>query len=135
MKIIYVYPYNVQCVYLHVTYMYIHVRIYIRNSEAIAKQGGGVNWSDLGQVDHHPLYIFQLQDHPHPLPAPGGCCLCVRGIFDACLKTSLLKTVIIELSISHIDPVVFLLIELSIYRLSNQLTLKNYRFIDIDPRN
>jgi len=100
------------------TYMF----IYTYGIQKLAKQGGGVNWGGLGQVVHHPLYILQLHDHPHPFPGPGGCCLCVQGIFDACLKTSLLKTVIIELSISLIDPSVFLLIELSIYRLSNQLT-------------
>ena len=42
-------------------------------------------------------------------------------------------TLIIKLSISLIEPLFFLLIELSIYRLSNQLTGENYRFIDIDP--
>ena len=52
--------------------MYIFVHIHIQKQ---AKQGGGVNWGDLGHVAHHPQYILQLQDHPHSLPAPGGCCL------------------------------------------------------------
>ena len=42
-------------------------------------------------------------------------------------------TLIINLSISLIEPLFFLLIKLSIYRLLNQLTRENYRFIDIDP--
>ena len=98
--------------------MYIYVHCSYIHIQKLAKQGGEVNWGDLGQAAHHPQYIFQRQesqDHPHPLTAPGGCCFCVRGIFNACLKTSLSNTKIIKLSISLIDPVVFLIIELSIY--------------------
>jgi hypothetical protein len=40
-----------------------------------------------------------------------------------------------KLSISLIEPLFFLRIELSIYWLSNQLTWENNRFIDIDPWN
>ena len=69
------------------TYMF----IYTYPEQKLDKQGGEVNWGDLGPAAHHHLYIHQRQDHPHPLPAPGGCCLCVRGIFNACLKTLMLN--------------------------------------------
>ena len=58
--------------YLYICSKYVHIRSYIQ-IQKLAKQGVGANWGDLGQVAHHPLYILQIQDLPHPLPAPGGC--------------------------------------------------------------
>ena len=62
--------------YLHIKCIYVTYNVHIcsyAHIHKLAKQGGGVHQGDLGQVADHPLYILQLQNHPHPLPAPGGC--------------------------------------------------------------
>ena len=60
-----------EIIFVCLRYTYVHMCLYI-NIHNVAKQGGGVNRVDLGQEAHHPLYFLQLQNHPHPLPAPGG---------------------------------------------------------------